>query len=282
MPGNIQIQKASGDIQDFSEQKLGNFLRRIKVPDQDVDRIVTTITAELTDYVPIGKLREIVVDHLQKLPQGELFVARYMLKSAMRRLGPAGHLFEHYAARLFQADGYTDVHTSVMIQGECTMHEVDIVATKNGEHHIAECKFHNQDGTKSDVTVALYSYARFLDVKDTNSLGFKIDKCWIITNTKLTQDAVNYAACKGMPIISMEHPMNTAILDRVVEEGLFPLASAPLSDQDLSALHDNDFVMLSDVLKESALDIAARSNVQQDVISNAQAFARRILNVDNE
>lgn len=278
MPG-IQIQKASGDVQDFSREKLTRFLDRIRVPVDAVNTIVSTVEAELEDYTSTAKLRQLVSNHLQQLPEGRVLTARYNLKPALRRLGPAGHLFESYVGELLAAEGYTDIHHSVMVEGECVMHEIDLVAQKNGDFKMVECKFHNQEGTKSDITVALYSYARFLDVKDQNSLNHKISQCGIATNTKLSQDAVNYCACKNMFVISMEYPFGSSILDRVVTGNLFPLASAPIDDQDLAKMHATEMIMLSDLTHITAEKIAAETGVSIDTANKAKAFAHGVLGV---
>lgn len=272
-----QIQKASGDIQEFSPDKLGKFLNRIKVPQDAIDNIVRLIEGEITDYTRVHELRQIVTNHLRQLPRGELYAARYDIKGAVRKLGPAGHFYETYISEIFKSDGYSDIHTGVMVQGECVTHELDVVATKDGQNHMIECKFHNQDGTKSDVTIALYIYARFLDVQKSASLPDGFQQAWLSTNTKLTQDAIHYCMCKGMKVLTMEYPFGSSILDKVVEKNVFPISTLQIDKAYLPELYAANYVMLNDVLSASAEEISANTNVPREVLEKAQEQARNIL-----
>lgn len=272
-----QIQKASGDIQEFSAEKLGKFLNRIKVPQDAIDNIVKLIEVEIADYTRVHELRQTVTNHLLQLPKGELYAARYNIKGAVRKLGPAGHLYETYVSEIFKYDGYSDIHTGVMVQGECVTHELDVVATKDGENHMIECKFHNQDGTKSDVTIALYIYARFLDIQKSASLPNGFQHAWLSTNTKLTQDAIHYCMCKGMKVLTMEYPFGASILDKVVEKSVFPLSTLSIDKGYLPELYAANYVMMTDIMGKSANEISMSTGVPQDVIVAAQAQAQKII-----
>ena len=61
-------------------------------------------------------------------------------------------------------------------------------------------KFHNELGMKSDLKVALYVKARVDDLKKHKAERGErpIDEGWIITNTKFSKMAVQYANCNGM------------------------------------------------------------------------------------
>ncbi len=63
-------------------------------------------------------------------------------------------------------------------------------------------KFHNNPGNRSDVHVAMYTQARFQDVAE----KMKFHDVWLVTNTKATLDAINYANCMNMRIISWSYP----------------------------------------------------------------------------
>lgn len=272
-----QIQKASGAIQDFSAEKLGKFLNRIKVPQDAIDNITKIIEAEIADYTRIYELRQVVTNHLLELPKGELHAARYNIKGAVRKLGPAGHLYESYIGEVFKSDGYSDIHTSVMVQGECVTHEIDVVATQNGENHMIECKFHNQDGTKSDVTIALYVYARFLDVQQSASVPHGFKHAWLSTNTKLTQDAIHYCMCKGMKVLTMEYPFGASILDKVVEKNVFPVSTLNIDKGYLPELYAANYLMMTDILATSAEEISMNTGVPRDTLEAAQNQAQKII-----
>lgn len=272
-----QIQKASGEIQEFSSDKLGAFLKRIEVPEEFIADIVGHVEAEIADFTPVKELRHKVIEHLRTLPRGQVLAARYNLKSAVRKLGPAGHMFEEFIARLLGADNFTDVITSTMVRGECVAHEIDVVATKDNQHHMIECKFHNQDGTKSDVTVALYTYARFLDVQHTNSINNGFSHVWLVTNTKLSGDALVYAQCKGMKTLTMELPYGEAIIDRVVKTGIFPISSLTTLSNHVPEMLTANYIIAQDVLKFEAAKISEEVNIPIEMIQQAQTEARTLI-----
>ena len=68
--------------------------------------------------------------------------------------------------------------------------------------YMIEAKFHNALGTRSDVHVSLYTKARFDDVSE----KYNFDQAWLVTNTKVTKDALDYALCVDMKVISWNYP----------------------------------------------------------------------------
>ena len=80
------------------------------------------------------------------------------------QLGPSGHPFEEYIGDILTAKGY-DTKVSQILRGACITHEVDVIARTDSRHIMIECKFHNAPGTKSDVQTALYTHARFMDIR---------------------------------------------------------------------------------------------------------------------
>src|SRR5205085_12654308 len=105
-------------------------------------------------------------------------------------LGPTGYPFEDFIARILQSFGYS-TKVRQFLMGKCVSHEIDIVAEKSGKSCMIEAKFHNNPGIRSEIHVALYTQARFQDVKLRNTL----DSAWLVTNTKTTVDANTYALC---------------------------------------------------------------------------------------
>ena len=94
--------------------------------------------------------------------------------------------------------------TRQQVQGSCVVHEVDFLAENRDRVLIGEAKFHNQLGTKSDLKVALYVGARVEDVrKKMHASGDRRQvEGWLVTNTKFTRAAVDYANCVNLNLIS--------------------------------------------------------------------------------
>src|SRR3989344_629471 len=169
------------------------FIERDGVPKERYDRVLAHIKEKVqadntitTDEI-FYHIREFLIAKDKKSG------LRFNLRQAIFELGPTGFPFEQYLAKIFRSQGYK-VDVDLIMEGECVSHEVDLLIEKDGSREIIEAKFHNQNSGKTDVQVLLYTYARFLDVKDKN----KIDRVWVATNTKLTSDSRVYADCKGI------------------------------------------------------------------------------------
>lgn len=151
--------------------------------------------------------------------------ARYSMRRAIFDLGPTGFPFEDYVSEVLKARGYS-VKTRVIVPGKCADHEVDIVMQKDDRIIGAELKFHNQPGYKTDVKVALYVRARFTDI---DALGedrkdsMHIHEGWLITNTKFTENAINYAQCAGIHLLGWDYPAKGNLDDMIRETGVYPV-----------------------------------------------------------
>ena len=157
---SFYIRKYSGEKQRFDLDKFRRSLFKAGATEQ----IANTIIDQVMQIRPNStkKLHEITTKLLQQqaLPVAD----RYNLKRALMEFGPHGFPFEKFVAHLFVAQGYS-VQTDVVISGFCVDHEVDVVASKNSNQLMIECKFHNRPGIKSDVKVSLYIQARFEDIR---------------------------------------------------------------------------------------------------------------------
>jgi len=271
----ILVQKASGDVEEFSHAKLSKFMERIQVPPREISQVLSRVEKQLTQKTSTHEITRHVATSLKLLPDGDVLSARYNLKTAIRKLGPGGHIFEEYVGRLFEADGY-ETEVSVLVKGKCVTHEVDVVAKKNNCLEMVEAKFHNREGIKSDVTITMYTYARFLDLRNSPHKGCGFTEVWLATNTKPTLDALDYAKCQGMKILSVELPYGNSIMDRVMQEGLFPISSIENLEPYLMQLYVNNHVMLRDVLGLSE-EQGQTMGIPNEVLFSAKMQAKNIL-----
>lgn len=220
----IMIEKASGEMEEFSSDKLRHSLERAKALPAIVDKIVDHVLQELKNG---DRTSDIYKHAFRILSENERpSAARYHLKQALMELGPSGHPFEKFVGELLKAQGFL-VEVGIIIEGVCVTHEVDVTAQKDNRHIMVECKFHNQPGVKSDVKVALYVQARFEDVakkwQQEPSHGQKFHEAWLVTNTKLTTDAIRYATCVGMTAIGWRYPEGNSLEYLIEQFNLHPL-----------------------------------------------------------
>ncbi|MEK9185436.1 MAG: restriction endonuclease [Patescibacteria group bacterium] len=219
----IEIIKANGERETFDLQKLRNSLIRARATTSVADRIAKHIEQELKD----GMTTRDIYRHAFEILERELkpVALRYSLRKAVMDLGPSGFPFEKFVAEIFKAKGF-QTQTDVVMPGRCVSHEVDVVAWNENELIIVEAKFHNVLGIKSDVKVALYVKARFDDLAN-NVFNYgrerKIDECWLVTNTKFSEQAIQYAECKNMKLVGWNYPQKGNLQDLIEDAGLHPI-----------------------------------------------------------
>ncbi len=125
----MQITKASGLAEDFSEKKLLGSLKNAGVPQEIRIQALRLVKDKLSSDTNTEKVHSLVSQYLEQHapPLGQL---NYSLKRAIFRLGPTGYPFEQFVAQILEQYGY---HTKVglILKGKCVKHEVDILAKKS-------------------------------------------------------------------------------------------------------------------------------------------------------
>lgn len=238
----LNVLKASGEREPFSEEKVRFSLQRAGAGSDLITKILAHVKGELYEGIPTQKIYAHIFDLLkhEKLP----LASRYNLKEAIMQLGPTGFPFERFVAGILAVNGY-QVEVDKIVEGKCVAHEIDIAAQKTGENFMIECKYHNRPGTKTDVKVALYVQARFLDVQNTFNQG------WLVTNTKATIEACDYARCVGLKLISWDWPPGESLRDLIEKSGLHPItALESISHSDKQRFLSQGIVFQKDLPKE--------------------------------
>jgi len=223
---NIRVKKRDGAYAAFDIEKLRNALRRSGATETESADIVEHLKPRLFEGITTKKIYEIAYSLLRK--RSHRVAGRYRLKKAIMELGPTGYPFEHFVGKLFESDGY-NAKTGVFVKGKCVQHEVDVVAEKGIKKYMVECKFHSDSRKKSDVKVALYIHSRFLDVRDRwkeeKQSNDKTFTGMIVTNTRFSQDAMQYGKCVGLKLVSWDYPSGNSLKDWIDRSGYHPITS---------------------------------------------------------
>ena len=217
------VVKGDGSREEFEVSKLIGSLHHAGAETILAEDIAERVSSGVTDGM---STTEIYRNAFSLLRKGErATAARYSMRRAILELGPSGFPFEDYISAVMRAKGY-DVKTRVMVPGRCTEHEVDVVMSKGDRQIGAELKFHNTPGFKTDVKTALYVRARFWDIEwgaEDRKEASGIDEGWLITNTKFTTNALNYASCAGITLLGWSYPHGAALRDMIRETGVYPV-----------------------------------------------------------
>jgi hypothetical protein len=247
------IVKSDGSVQAFDPEKLAASLRRTGAGAHTAERITHTITSSVGYEVTSSEIYRKAFAMLRR--EARPAAARYALRRALLELGPSGHPFEDLIAELFKTEGW-NVEWRKIIRGKCIEHEVDVYATRNGPSGIetmaAELKYHNDAFYKTDVKTALYVKARLDDIWncDPKLKTCPVDRGMLITNTKFTSQAVEYAMCSGMELLGWSYPAEGNLYDRMVGAGLYPVTTLTMLKPAEKRLLVNQGIVTSSQLGE--------------------------------
>ena len=220
----VYVVKMDGEREIFDAHKLRDSLARAGSSKETIDKIVEHIEGEIYDGITTSYIYKHAYEVLRRMEKP--IAARYSLRRALTDLGPSGFPFEQFVAEIFRSRGY-EVEVGRIIRGACVNHEVDLLAWNDKEFIVGELKFHNTQKIKSDLKVALYVKARVDDLRLSaelqDEIGDREYKGFLITNTKFTRNAITYAHCAGLNLISWGFPSHDNLQRMVERSGLHPL-----------------------------------------------------------
>ena len=249
---NITITKASGVQDKFSSEKLRASLKKSGADDNTVENILFEIESILYDGISTKKIYQAAFNMLKKGLKSN--AGRYNLKRAIMALGPSGFPFEKYIAAIFEWQGYK-VQTQLFLEGACVTHEIDVLAENEEYFLLTECKFHNSLGIVSNVKIPLYVHSRYRDVQNNwQKTSGKPLKCCVVTNTKFSADAVKYAVCAGLRLLSWDYPPKESLRNLIDESGLYPITClTSLTNKEKETILVEGIVLCKELLKREAL-----------------------------
>lgn len=254
MNRSINIIKATGEREPYSRDKIIYSIRRAGIPDAMRDQVIKHVEEKLFPDIPTSEIYRHITEFLGRSAQ-PYFQSRYSLKKAIMELGPSGFPFEKLVATILISQGYRDVQTNVILQGQCVSHEIDVLTVKNEEHFLIECKFHNQPGVRTDVKVALYVDARFQDVLSAwkaEGDRHRLHQAWLATNTKCSKDAISYANCRGIRITAWGYPDKDNLQEMIETARLHPITClTSLNANQKQQLLSKNIVLVKDLKDNS-------------------------------
>ncbi|WP_053992857.1 ATP cone domain-containing protein [Mangrovimonas sp. TPBH4] len=250
---NWDITKSSGERVSFSIPKLKASLKRVGAGDVVINQIIDKVRDELYQGISTREIYNRAFALLKK--KNRYLASKYKLKRAIYELGPTGYPFEQFVAAILKYSGY-DTEVGQILQGKCVPHEIDVIAHKNSETTIVECKFHSEQGQNCNVKIPLYIHSRYQDVKahwnaniHNNSI---LADGWLVTNTRFTKDALQYGNCCGLYLLSWDYPEGNGLRDRIDRLGLYPITvSTLLSKREKQFLLSRDVVLCRDLLGDA-------------------------------
>ena len=86
-------------------------------------------------------------------------------------------------------------------------------------------------------------------------------EAWLVTNTRVTKDAIMFAKCRGLQVVAWRYPENRGLQYFIEEKSLYPVTVLP-------SVHNSTFQRLAKKGILLACDLAKYNPV--DLMSDAQ------------
>ncbi len=220
----VTIKKVSGESELFDISKLKASLREAGANEEVVD----LVAADIANWVYDGATTMEIYARAYKMfrQYGGYDATLYRLKKALFSMGPAGYPFEHFIGELFKRQGY-EIQVGVVVDGMAITHEMDVIATKDREQNLMECKFSSDQGNRIGVQVPLYVHARVNDIIEKRQQQVQFSDFvfvpWVVANTRFSSDSQAYCHSKGIQLLGWDYPKDHALKDMIKREKVYPI-----------------------------------------------------------
>ncbi len=275
----IYIKKYSGELEQFSFEKLKKSLQRSGASNDITNSIIKTLGPQLYDGISSKEIYKKAFRLLKK--SNSICASKYSLKEAIYDLGPTGYPFERLVGAILKNKGYK-TQVGRVLKGECVTHEIDVLAEKDGNTFTIECKFHSNGKTVSNVKIPLYINSRFLDVqKMWNASPNKttyLKQGWVVTNTRFTEDALNYGKCAGLVLLSWNYPEDNGISKNIDQYRLYPITTlTSLTKREKELLIKKDIILTQELL--FATDVLKQLHFSTTKIEKVLSEAQKLCDI---
>ncbi|MBA2614095.1 MAG: ATPase [Bacteroidetes bacterium] len=259
MNKDMFITKASGEKSLFSEKKLSSSLQRAGATEDQINSIIAEISSQLFEGMTTKNIYRLAFKRLRE--NSRPLAARYNLKQAIMELGPSGFPFEKYVSKILNHQGYK-TKIGEIVKGKCVSHEIDVIAEKENNFFMIECKYHNLPGIFCDVKIPLYIESRFRDVEaewmKLPGHDLKTHQGWVVTNTRFSTDALQYGICAGLNLLGWDYPINAGLRDQIDSLGLYPITClTSLTKVEKQRLLDKGIILCKEIYNEEKILVAS-------------------------
>jgi len=197
----MRITKSDGKQVVYNQEKIRRTLKRAGAKPDLIRQVLENVNRQLRDGMTTRELYAIVRRELRRLDRR--VATRYNLRNALLRLGPAGFKFEQYVAAILAAYQYEVETPAEELSGLCVNHEIDVIAKKDGRAAMIEAKFRNRFDETVSLKDVMATWSAYLDMTDGARSGkcVKFDECWIVTNGRFSERALQFGVCRGMHLV---------------------------------------------------------------------------------
>lgn len=270
----MYIIKASGQKEEFSPEKVKRSCLRAGASEELANEISRRITRNVRPGMSTREIWRLIYRYLSKRQPHS--ASRFSLRESLLRLGPKGFIFEKFMALIFQEEGY-QIKLNQILQGKCVTHEIDVLLEKDKIFFTVECKFHHAPGIYTEIKDALYSWARFIDLRE-GGLPFELSNVWLVSNTKFSEQTKQYAACRGINLLGWAYPEERSLQRIIEEKHLYPITVLrSLEKRYEERLIQEEIITCHDLLKIEPRSFQGKTGLDARKISILQKEAQELI-----
>lgn len=259
--------KADGSQVSFDRERVIRTCMRVGVSRQDAEKIAVKVRQETRNGDTTRQVYKRILRHLKQLHP--VHQAKYKLREAISLIEP--HLFEVYAMRVLEAQGYA-CKWNVLVKGSSVEHQVDLIAQKDGIQFLVECKHHRNFHRDCGLGKVLQVQARLEDIQDGFSARknkYDFSAAWMITNTKFSAHAIQYATAKKIKLTGWDYQKKQSLREFVTDVSLHPITVVQTNQNksQLFRLMEAGILTVADFLKNKKTVLRMISNFEYKALS---------------
>jgi len=267
----MRVLKNDGTLETFDRRKVEGALVKSGASGSLAREVTDIVEGKMREGMKTSEIYRLAFETLASYKPGAAF--RYGLKRALMDMGPEGYPFETYVGAVLAAHGH-EVKLRQILNGKCIQHEVDVVARKMDKTTMYECKYHNKPGLRCHIQNALYTYARFLDLRDAGA----IEAGALATNTKFSYDVIQYAQCVKLGLLGWSYPNAGSLQELIEGKKLYPVNMLTGVDRHIFyRLHSANIITVKEFLLATDSQLV-KASVPSKAIEKIRQQAREVMN----
>lgn len=240
----VFIIKFDGRKEEFDREKIIRTCLRVGVGREKSEELARKIESSVKDGMTTKEIYKNLMKELKSFEKKA--AAAYSIREIVSELPP--DIFELFVKKILETHGYKCNH-NVLIKGLCVEHQVDIIA-RNDWNYLVECKRHRNPHRFCGLITSLQVYARFEDIKDGFKSGKNVenfDRAWIITNTKFSDHAIQYAQAKNIMLTGWNFPHEMSFAKMIDDKLLYPITVLRIKKSDIERLFAKGIITIHDI-----------------------------------
>lgn len=255
--------KFDGRKDEFQKNKIIHTCIKVGVPEDVANRIADKIESIAYDGITTKEIYKATLRELDKYEKKTAIV--YGLRESIAYLEPM--IFEVFVKRVLEEYGYRCEYNKI-VHGLCVEHQIDITA-KNDSFYLVECKRHKNPHRFSGLNVCLQVQARFEDIKDgfmNNTNNYNFERAWIVTNTKFSEHAKDYASAKNIRLTGWKYPKDQGLEKMIEDKKIYPVSILKTKKDIIQKLLNNGIITLKELDEERLANIGFKEGLIKNLI----------------